>query len=496
MALRPSSVPLRVPLPPPSASSLPAVPDPESDLARAGSPNVPRLLASVVSDPSFESTATSALVAELVDFDAACHLDYTTSLVAESESDCPPSVRGECALGTDVLEDKSFSASASGTTTTPTAATTTATKAPTPATTPTAATTSATSIASTAATTTTSVATSTTPATLALAAAALPSKSRSSLDILSTKDVNSSSTSVGGGKGGGGTPLKEGCARSATSSTYSEYASLSCKEVLLKQVHSEVSGVKSEKVVPDCAKRVREAGDYEVESVVHRGEYTERSHSWQSRVARDQQGSMQARRHASTREARRAGRGGARLGKSGARQGKGSINGRAGWRPAGRRTAGRAAAGRHGQEGAGQQGCAQQGGQQPGGASSGAVRSRAAWATERWPAGLRAAGRGAGAKGGAWAARGGERAANGGAAGCKRARRLQKAARRPVGRRAGKAGWAAAGRLTGRAEGGARAANGGAAGCRRRRGSQQGGATGRVGLQGSATSRVALCGGP
>ncbi|CAI7746521.1 unnamed protein product, partial [Closterium sp. NIES-54] len=29
-----------------------------------------------------------------------------TSLVAESESDCPPSVEGECALGTDVLEEK------------------------------------------------------------------------------------------------------------------------------------------------------------------------------------------------------------------------------------------------------------------------------------------------------------------------------------------------------------------------------------------------------
>ncbi|CAI7933936.1 unnamed protein product [Closterium sp. NIES-54] len=106
MALRPSSVPLRVPLPPPSASSLPAVPDPESDLARAASPTVPRLLATVVTDPSFESAAASALVAELVDFAAACPLNYATSLVAESESDCPPSIGGECALGTDVLEDK------------------------------------------------------------------------------------------------------------------------------------------------------------------------------------------------------------------------------------------------------------------------------------------------------------------------------------------------------------------------------------------------------
>ncbi|CAI7839493.1 unnamed protein product [Closterium sp. NIES-54] len=106
MALRPSSVPLRAPLPPPSESSLLAVLDPESDIDRAASPTVPCLLATVVTDPSFESTAASALVAELVDFAAACRLDYAASLVAESESDCPPYVGGECALGTDVLEDR------------------------------------------------------------------------------------------------------------------------------------------------------------------------------------------------------------------------------------------------------------------------------------------------------------------------------------------------------------------------------------------------------
>ncbi|CAI7888351.1 unnamed protein product [Closterium sp. NIES-53] len=76
MALRPSSVPLRVPLPAPLGSSLPA------------------------------STAASALVAELVDFAAACRLDYATALVVESESSSPPFVKGECALGTDVLEDR------------------------------------------------------------------------------------------------------------------------------------------------------------------------------------------------------------------------------------------------------------------------------------------------------------------------------------------------------------------------------------------------------
>ncbi|CAI7787469.1 unnamed protein product, partial [Closterium sp. NIES-54] len=84
IVLRPSSVPLRVHLPPPPESSLPAVPDPESDLARAASPTVTRLLATVIIDLSFESTAASTLVAELVDFAAACRLDYAASLVAES----------------------------------------------------------------------------------------------------------------------------------------------------------------------------------------------------------------------------------------------------------------------------------------------------------------------------------------------------------------------------------------------------------------------------
>ncbi|CAI7900563.1 unnamed protein product, partial [Closterium sp. NIES-54] len=122
---------------------------------------------------------------------------------------------------------------ATTTTTTPTTVTTAATEAPTPATTPT-----ATSTTSTASTITTPAATSTTLASLAHAAAVLPTRSKRSPDLLTTKDVNSSSRSVGGGKGGGGTPLKEGCARSATSSTYSDYASLCCKEVLLEQVNS------------------------------------------------------------------------------------------------------------------------------------------------------------------------------------------------------------------------------------------------------------------
>ncbi|CAI7826331.1 unnamed protein product [Closterium sp. NIES-54] len=48
----------------------------------------------------------SSLVAKLLEFAAACCLDYATSLVAESASDSPPSIGGECALGTDVLEDR------------------------------------------------------------------------------------------------------------------------------------------------------------------------------------------------------------------------------------------------------------------------------------------------------------------------------------------------------------------------------------------------------
>ncbi|CAI7883824.1 unnamed protein product [Closterium sp. NIES-54] len=106
MALRPSTVSQRVPLPSPPASSLPFLPDPESDSLRAASPTVARLLSTVVTGPSFESTAASALVAKLVDFAACCRLDYAAGLVAESASVCPPSVGGECALSTDVLEDR------------------------------------------------------------------------------------------------------------------------------------------------------------------------------------------------------------------------------------------------------------------------------------------------------------------------------------------------------------------------------------------------------
>ncbi|CAI7747298.1 unnamed protein product [Closterium sp. NIES-54] len=94
MALRPSSVPLRVPLPPPPESSLPAVPDLNSNRARAASPTVARLLATAVTDPSFESATACALVPELLDFAAACRLDYASALVAEFVPASPPSVGG------------------------------------------------------------------------------------------------------------------------------------------------------------------------------------------------------------------------------------------------------------------------------------------------------------------------------------------------------------------------------------------------------------------
>ncbi|CAI7844151.1 unnamed protein product [Closterium sp. NIES-54] len=64
MTLRPSTAPQCVPLPSPPASSLPDGPDPESDSLRAASP------------------------------------------ISASASVCPPSVGGECALGTDALEDR------------------------------------------------------------------------------------------------------------------------------------------------------------------------------------------------------------------------------------------------------------------------------------------------------------------------------------------------------------------------------------------------------
>ncbi|CAI7787395.1 unnamed protein product [Closterium sp. NIES-53] len=106
MKLRPSSVPQRVVLPSPPASSLSDVADPPSDLPRASSPKVTHLLATVVTGPTFSSLAASALFTELVDFAAAHHLDYLAGLVSDPDPTYPPSVGGEAALGCDVLEDR------------------------------------------------------------------------------------------------------------------------------------------------------------------------------------------------------------------------------------------------------------------------------------------------------------------------------------------------------------------------------------------------------
>ncbi|CAI7732990.1 unnamed protein product, partial [Closterium sp. NIES-53] len=65
-----------------------------------------RAMALRPSSVPLRSTAASALVAKLVDFTFACRLDYAIALVAESEFTSPPSIGRECALCTDVLEDR------------------------------------------------------------------------------------------------------------------------------------------------------------------------------------------------------------------------------------------------------------------------------------------------------------------------------------------------------------------------------------------------------
>ncbi|CAI7892174.1 unnamed protein product [Closterium sp. NIES-54] len=80
LALRPSSVPQRVPLPSPPATTLHDGIDPASDLARAASPTVTRILASVVTDSDVESTNAFSLVTELVDFATRRLLDYVARL--------------------------------------------------------------------------------------------------------------------------------------------------------------------------------------------------------------------------------------------------------------------------------------------------------------------------------------------------------------------------------------------------------------------------------
>ncbi|CAI7934356.1 unnamed protein product [Closterium sp. NIES-54] len=91
----------------------PAVPsthvtDPESDLARAASPTDTRLLTTIVTNHDLESTVAFALVTELVDFAARSRLDYVASIFIGSESVSPPSIGGDPALRSDVLEDRQF----------------------------------------------------------------------------------------------------------------------------------------------------------------------------------------------------------------------------------------------------------------------------------------------------------------------------------------------------------------------------------------------------
>ncbi|CAI7732671.1 unnamed protein product [Closterium sp. NIES-53] len=112
----PSSTSLTPPLlcPPPDKSQPPLqpaspLPAPSPYTEQTGGLTEHREPASRPASPvctGCRSTSASALVAELVDFAGACRLDNATALVAQSESANPLSVGGECALGTDVLEDK------------------------------------------------------------------------------------------------------------------------------------------------------------------------------------------------------------------------------------------------------------------------------------------------------------------------------------------------------------------------------------------------------
>ncbi|CAI5959932.1 unnamed protein product [Closterium sp. NIES-64] len=150
-------------------------------------------------------------------------LELLLSLTSANASAPTATVAANAAPATTTAATAASTPSATtASTTTPTAATDATTPASTPATTPSAATTSS----STFSTTTPPSATSATLGSLALAAAAPPTRSRSSTNRLTTKVVNSSGSSVGGGEGRGRAPLKDGGARSATSSTYSDYASL------------------------------------------------------------------------------------------------------------------------------------------------------------------------------------------------------------------------------------------------------------------------------
>ncbi|CAI7810283.1 unnamed protein product [Closterium sp. NIES-53] len=124
-------------------------------------------------------------------------------------------LRGCISTSTTAAATSTTAVAASTTSATAATTSTAATNVPTPSTTPTStATSSASSTASPAAP-------STTLAPLALAVAASPTRGRRNFDLLSAKEVDSSSRSNRGEKGDRGTPLKEGGVTVAARSTYS-----------------------------------------------------------------------------------------------------------------------------------------------------------------------------------------------------------------------------------------------------------------------------------
>ncbi|CAI7762822.1 unnamed protein product [Closterium sp. NIES-53] len=103
-SLRRSPPPVSV-LPSPPPSSLPVSPTPISDYYRAVRPVFSRVLAIGVTDPRFSPSCVSALTVAVADFANASRLDYSTRVVPAPPTR-PLSIRGEFALGCDVLEDR------------------------------------------------------------------------------------------------------------------------------------------------------------------------------------------------------------------------------------------------------------------------------------------------------------------------------------------------------------------------------------------------------
>ncbi|CAI7834048.1 unnamed protein product, partial [Closterium sp. NIES-53] len=77
------------------------------DYYRAARPVVSRVLASLVTDPRASPSSVSAFTDAVADFASTCRLDYATRVVA-APPPRPLSVRGESALGCDVLDDRQF----------------------------------------------------------------------------------------------------------------------------------------------------------------------------------------------------------------------------------------------------------------------------------------------------------------------------------------------------------------------------------------------------